>query len=52
MKILAVVFAVIAVIGLIRFLGGIEPHNAGVFLCPAAVSFLCIVLDIRKRKKK
>ena len=52
MKILAVVFAVIALIGLVRFLGGIEPHNTGVFLCPAAVSFLCIVLDIRKRKKK
>ena len=51
MKLLAVVFAVIAVIGLFRFLGGIEPHNTGVFLCPAAVSFLCIVLDIRKKKK-
>ena len=52
MKILAVIFAVIAVIGLARFLGGIEPHNTGVFLCPAAVSLLCIILDLRKRKKR
>lgn len=52
LKILAIVFAVIALIGLIRFVGRMSIVNAGVFIFPAIISIAFTFVYIRKRKKE
>ena len=49
-KILSILFAVIAVIGLIRFIGETGVVNAGVFIFPAILAGLFAVLYIRKNR--
>lgn len=44
LKITAIVFAVIAVIGLISFFGKVRHVNAGAFILPLAVSAVSFVL--------
>ena len=50
-KILAIIFSVIALIGLIRFAGKMTPVNAGIFLCPAIVAVIFALVYLRKKDK-
>ena len=52
LKILAIVFAVIALVGLIRFVGGMSIVNAGVFIFPAIIAIVFAFIYIRKSKKE
>ena len=50
-KIFAIVFAVIALVGLIRFVGKVTPVNAGAFIFPAIVAVLFAFLYWRKKDR-
>ena len=52
LKILAIVFAVIAFIGLIRFIGKMSSVNAGVFIFPAIVAIVLAFVYVQKSKKE
>ena len=52
LKMLAVVFSVIAFIGLIRFIGKMSGVNAGVFIFPAIVAIVLAFVYGQKRKKE
>lgn len=52
LKILAIVFAIIALIGLIRFVGRMSIVNAGVFIFPAIISIAFTFVYIQKSKKE
>ena len=47
-KTLAVIFSVIALIGLVRFVGKMTPVNAGVFIFPAIVAVIFAFVYLRK----
>lgn len=47
-KVLAIVLAIVAVIGLVSFFGGIRAVNAGAFICPAALAIVFWALYKRK----
>ena len=51
-KILTIVFAIIALIGLIRFVGEISSVNAGVFVFPTMMAIIFVFIYVRKSKKK
>ena len=50
-KILAVIFSVIALVGLIRFAGRMTPVNAGVFIFPAIVAVIFAFVYLRKKNQ-
>lgn len=50
-KILAVIFSVIAVIGLVRFAGQMTPVNAGVFIFPAIAAVIFAFVYLRKKNQ-
>ena len=50
-KIFAIVFAVIALVGLIRFVGKTTLVNAGVFIFPAIVAVLFTFIYLRKKNR-
>ena len=52
LKILAIVFSVIAFIGLIRFIGKMSGVNAGVFIFPAIVAIVLAFVYVQKSKKE
>ena len=52
LKILAIVFAVIALVGLIRFVGKMSSVNAGVFIFPAIVAIVLAFVYVQKGKKE
>ena len=52
LKILAIVFAVIAFIGLIRFVGKMSSVNAGVFIFPAIVAIVLAFVYVQKSKQE
>lgn len=43
-KILTMVFAIIALIGLVSFLGGVRAVNIGAFVFPLALAILSFIL--------
>ena len=51
-KILAIIFAVIFLIGLIRFVGNMSSVNAGVFIFPAIIAIIFAFFYIRESRKK
>ena len=51
LKILAIVFAIIAFIGLIRFIGKMSGVNAGVFVFPAITAIVLAFVYVQKSKK-
>ena len=50
-KILAMIFAGISLIGLIRFVGNMSSVNAGVFVFPAIIAIIFAFIYIRERRK-
>ena len=50
-KILALIFSVIALIGLVRFAGKMTPVNAGVFIFPAIVAVIFAFVYLRKKDR-
>ena len=48
-KILAIIFSMIALIGLIRFAGKMTPVNAGIFLFPAIMAVIFAFVSLRKK---
>lgn len=50
-KIFSIIFSVVALIGLIRFVGKITPVNAGAFIFPAIVAVLFAFVYLRKKKQ-
>ena len=48
-KVLAIIFAVIAVIGLISFIGGVRAVNIGAFVFPLILAIVSFVLYRRKQ---
>ena len=50
-KIFAIIFSVIALIGLIRFVGKMTPVNAGSFIFPAIVAILFAFVYLRKKDR-
>ena len=52
LKILAIVFSVIAFIGLIRFIGKMSSVNAGVFIFPAIIAIALALVYVQKSKKE
>ena len=50
-KIFAIIFSVIALIGLIRFVGKMTPVNAGNFIFPAIVAVLFTCAYFRKKNR-
>ena len=52
LKILAIVFAVITFIGLIRFIGKMSSVNAGVFVFPAIATIVLAFVYVQKNKKE
>lgn len=50
-KVFAIIFSVIALIGLIRFVGKMTPVNAGGFIFPAIVAILFAFVYLRKKKQ-
>ena len=50
-KIFAIIFSVIALIGLIRFVGKMTPVNAGCFIFPAIVAILFAFVYLKKKKQ-
>lgn len=50
-KILAIVFSVIALVGLIRFAGQMTPVNAGVFVFPAIAAAVFALVDLKKKDR-
>ncbi len=49
--IFAIIFSVIALIGLIRFVGKMTPVNAGVFIFPAIVAGIFTAVYLRKKNR-
>ena len=49
LRIAAIVFLVIALIGAARYFGGVSPVNAGIFLFPGIIAAVLFVLS-RKRE--
>ena len=52
LKIWAIVFAVIAFVGLIRFIGKMNNVNAGVFIFPSIAAIILAFVYIQKGKKE
>ena len=50
-KIFAIVFSVIALIGLIRFAGRMTPVNAGIFVFPAIMAALFAFVYLKKKNQ-
>ena len=50
-KVFAIVFAVIALVGLIRFVGKVTPVNAGIFIFPTIVAVLFAFIYLRKKNR-
>lgn len=50
-KTFAIIFAVIAFIGLIRFVGKMSVVNAGVFIFPAIVANFFVFVYFRKKNR-
>ena len=56
LRVLGIILAVVAVIGLLRFLGWAEPAtagaNVGVFLCPGVLAVVFLVLSRPEKKER
>ena len=50
-KILAIIFSVIALIGLVRFVGKMTLVNAGVFIFPAIVAAIFAFVYLKKKNR-
>lgn len=50
-KIFAIIFAVIALIGLIRFVSKTTPVNAGAFIFPAAMAVIFAFVYLKKKER-
>lgn len=50
-KISAIIFSVIALIGLVRFAGKMTPVNAGVFIFPAIAAVIFAFVYLRKKDR-
>ena len=52
LRVLGIVLAVVAVIGLVRFVGQMQAVNFGVFICPAilAAVFLAVSRPVKREQ--
>ena len=50
-KILAIIFSVVALIGLVRFVGKMTLVNAGIFIFPAIMAVIFAFVYLRKKDR-